>query len=81
MTVRVPEDLGGQLAAEASRRGLSVDEVAAEVLAAHYSQAGADGSGDALEAFIGSGSSGRRERFDIHKVRAELAERKLAEGI
>lgn len=34
----------------------------------------------ALEAFIGSGSSGRREAFDIHQAGADLAERKLAEG-
>jgi hypothetical protein len=79
-TVHLPDDLAERLAAEAARRGISVDEVAAEALAARYPQAGSDRGRDALEAFIGSGSSGRREPFDIHKARAELAERKLAEG-
>jgi hypothetical protein len=31
--LHVPEDLAGRLAAEASRRGLSVDELSAELLA------------------------------------------------
>jgi len=34
-----------------------------------------------LEAFIGCGSSGHHEPFEIHAARAELAERKLAQGI
>jgi plasmid stability protein len=34
MTVNVPDDLAARLAAEAERRGASVDEVAAELLTA-----------------------------------------------
>lgn len=53
MTVHVPETLGSRLVAEASRRGLSVDELSAQLLAASLR------SDDPLEAFIGSGRSGR----------------------
>lgn len=60
---------------------MSVDEIAAEALAARYPPSGSDPGYDALEAFIGSGDSGSSEPFDIHKERAELAERMLAEGI
>lgn len=80
LTVQVSEDLAERLAAEAARRGISVDEVAAEALAARYLQAGPDPGYDALEAFIGSGSSGRHEPFDIHQARTDLARRKLDEG-
>ena len=80
--VHVPEEIAARLAAEAARRHLSVDEIAAEALAARYPEPPTSDPGhDALEAFIGSGGSGRSEPFDIHKARAELAERKFAEGI
>jgi hypothetical protein len=79
LTVHVPDELALLLTAEAACRGLSVDEVAAEAPAVSYPRAGSDRGRDALEAFIGSGSSGRRDQFDIHKSRAELAERKLAD--
>ena len=36
MTVEVPEPLAGRLAAEAARRGVSVDEVAVEALEGVY---------------------------------------------
>lgn len=51
-TLHVPDDLAAQLAAEAARRGIGVDELSAELLRAGLSD------GDALEAFIGSGRSG-----------------------
>ena len=81
MTVNLPEDVAARLAAEATRRGVTVEEVAAELiarLAPHPAQRPT--ADDALEAFIGCGSSGRTEPFDIHAARAELAARKLAEG-
>ncbi len=81
LTVHLPEELADRLTAEAARRGMSVDEVAAEALAARYPKAGSDPGYDALEAFIGSGDSGHSEAFDIHRARAELAETKLTEGI
>jgi hypothetical protein len=78
--VHLPDELIDRLAAEAARRGMTVDELAAEALAVRFPQAGSDPGDDSLEAFIGSGTSGRREPFDIHQARAELAEHKVAEG-
>jgi len=74
LTVNLPEDLAARLAAEANRRGITVDEVLAEMVAARLP------AEDPLEAFIGCGASGRAEPFDIHAARAELATHKLAEG-
>lgn len=75
--VHLSEDLAGRLAAEAARRGVSVDELTAELLAVGLP---AGGEVDALEAFIGSGDSrdpswaGR----DTRKLRAEAAARRAA---
>jgi len=74
LTLHVPEELAERLAAEASRRGLSVDQLSAQLLAAGLPKE------DALEAFIGCGSSGSHEPFEIHAARSELARRKLAQG-
>ena len=79
-TLHLPDELAERLAAEASLRGMSVEELAAEALAARFAEAGSDPGHEALEAFIGSGASGRREPFDIHEARAQLAQHKLAEG-
>jgi hypothetical protein len=38
LTLQVPEDLAGRLAAEASRRGISVEELSALLLAAGLDQ-------------------------------------------
>jgi hypothetical protein len=72
MTLHVPEDLGSRLAAEASRRGVSVDELSAQLLAAGLPV------DDPLEAFIGSGDSGDPAwaARDIHELRSELAVRR-----
>jgi thioredoxin reductase len=80
-TVHIPHDLAQRLAAEAERRGVSVEEVVVtEVLAAGcFPVRATESRHDALDAFIGSGSSDRREPFDIHQERARLAERNLAE--
>ncbi|MEA2702525.1 MAG: hypothetical protein QOD63_470 [Actinomycetota bacterium] len=80
MTVEVPEPLAGRLAAEAARRGVSVDEVAVEALEGVYGPVEPSESGYALEAFIGCGSSGRSDPFDIARARSDLAARKLAHG-
>jgi hypothetical protein len=61
------EELAARLAAEAERRGLAV-EVFVDELAARLD--------DPLEAFIGSGASGRAEPFDIRRERAQLAARR-----
>lgn len=72
--VHLPDELADRLRAEATRRHMTVDEVAAELLAAQLS------GEDALEAFLGAGRSGRTEPLDIHAERAALAERRLAQG-
>jgi hypothetical protein len=54
LTLQVPEDLAGRLAAEASRRGMSVEELSAELLAA-----GLDHPAQRRHlAFVGIGASG-----------------------
>jgi len=53
--VHLPDELASRLAAEAARRGVTPDELAAETLAAFLpSPTGTD----PVEAFIGSGDSG-----------------------
>ncbi|MEO8694325.1 MAG: hypothetical protein ABI658_12460 [Acidimicrobiales bacterium] len=74
VTVELPEDAIARLRAEATRRGVSIDVVIAE-LATRLPAV------DPLESFIGCGASGRTEPFDIHHERAELAAKKLAEGV
>jgi len=86
VSVELPEEIVARARRRADERGVSIDQVVTEALAAQLRDEGArdlpgDGGYDALEAFIGSGSSGRRERFDIHAARSELAKRKFAEGI
>lgn len=76
MTVNLPADVAARLVAEATRRGVSVDDLAAELLATRLPEP----TEDALEAFIGCGASGHTEAFDVHKARRDLADRKLAEG-
>lgn len=80
MTVEVPEPLAGRLAAEAARRGVSATEVAVEALEGVYGPVEPANGTDTLEAFIGCGSSGRSESFDITQARSDLAARKLAHG-
>ena len=78
--LHLPDELVDRLTAEASRRGVSVDELVAETLTDRFPPLGAQPR-DALEAFIGCGSSGRREPFDIHQARTEQARSKTAETI
>ena len=80
MTVEVPEPLAGRLAAEAARRGVSAAEVAVEALEGVYGPVETVNGTDSLRAFIGCGSSGRAEPFDIAQARSDLAARKLAHG-
>lgn len=81
VTVEVPEPLATRLTAEAARRGVDPADLAVETIQDALDQPViAAGGSAALEAFIGCGSSGRSEPFDIHAARAELASRKLAEG-
>ena len=79
VSVNLPDDIAARALRSADERGVSIDQVVTEALAAQLPDEG-DGY-DALEAFIGCGSSGHHEPFEIHAARAELAERKLAQGI
>jgi hypothetical protein len=69
LVVKLPEDLAARVEAAAAKRGVSAEEVVAEAVAAHLPS---DDS-DPLEAFIGSGSSGRSDLARRHReIRAEL---------
>ena len=74
VTIELPADTQARLEAEATRRGITLDQLIAELAAQFPAE-------DPLEAFIGCGASGRTEPFDIHRERAELAAKKFAEGI
>lgn len=86
MSVDIPDPLAERLAAEAARLGVTVEELALEAIEGRYGSSRpkrqtSDGP-DALEAFIGSFDSGdpKWASRDIHELRAEHADRKLAEG-
>jgi hypothetical protein len=78
--VQIPDDVAARLAGEAGRRGVAVDVVLTELLAARLPAAQTT-SHDTLEAFIGFGASGITERFDIRQARREFADRMTTEGI
>lgn len=73
IAVHLPEALAARLVVESARRGISVEELTAELLRERLAAPGLDDS--ALEMFIGSGSSGQGQPFDIHRTRTELAAR------
>jgi hypothetical protein len=78
VTLDLPAEAQARLQAEASRRGITLDQLVAEL--ADSFPAEADTPKHRL-GFVGIGSSGRTEPFDIHQERAVLAAKKLAEGI
>ncbi|HEV8063368.1 MAG TPA: hypothetical protein VGP46_00995 [Acidimicrobiales bacterium] len=74
VTVHLPEDLARRVAEEASQRHMSAEQLAIEAITAHFPAVGSEADGDALEAFIGSGHSGRGDLARRHKeIRAELS--------
>lgn len=79
VTVELPDDALARLRAEATRRGVTIDVVIAEL--AGRLPAGSSAPRKHRLSFVGIGSSGRTEPLDIHRERAELAERKHAEGV
>lgn len=74
VTLDLPDDALERLRAEASRRGITVDELVAELAATLVEE-------DPLEAFIGCAGSGAAEAFDIGRERRRLAEAKSAAGL
>jgi hypothetical protein len=78
VTVELPDEALRRLEAEAARRGVSIGEVIAEFASRLPDEA--PSSGHRLS-FVGIGASGDTRPIDVRRERAELAERKLAEGI
>lgn len=76
--VELPDALAERLAAEASRRGLSVEDLAVETLEGCYGRLPA--GGDALDAFIGSFDSGDPDwaGTDTRELRAQAGARRPA---
>ena len=70
VTVDLPDDALRRLEAEAARRGVTIDDLIADLAARLPDE-------DPLEAFIGCGASGDTEPFDIHRARADMAAAKL----
>ena len=78
VNVDLPAESLRRLEAEAARRGLSIDQVIAELA----DQLPADGPRrNRRLGFVGIGASGDTRPLDIHRERAELADKKLADGI
>ena len=78
ISVNLPDELAGPLAAAAAARGVGVEQIAAELLAEGLAGHGAT---DPLEDFLAAGASGQREAFDIRQARRELAARTAASDI
>jgi plasmid stability protein len=79
VTLTLPDDVAQRLEAAAAARGVSVEQLAVEVLSGVDSPPVTAEGRSALEAFVGSGA-GDGSSFDIHEARHELAERRLAGG-
>jgi len=80
VTVELPDDALRKLQAEAERRGVSIDVIIAELAAALPGEQTSP-AGDTLERFFGCGDSGDTSwaTRDVHELRHELTERRLAE--
>jgi hypothetical protein len=83
MIVEVPEPLAGRLAAEAARRGVSIDQLTAEALQEHLdarTRGHSDAAPGSLGAFIGSFDSGDPDwaGTDTHTLRVDTATRRPA---
>lgn len=78
LTVDLPPEALQRLQAEADRRGVTVEDVIAE-LAASLPAEGHDLP--KRLSFTALGASGDTRPFDIHREREELAARKAADGV
>lgn len=76
VTLDLPSDAMARLKAEAVRRGITLDELVAE-LSNQFPVAREPRASDALSQFIGSGDSGDPTwaTRDIHELRQEKAQR------
>jgi hypothetical protein len=80
VTIELPADTQARLEAEATRRGITLDQLIALLADTLPADPAAGGPRHRLS-FVGIGASGLTEPLDIHRERAELAAKKLAEGI
>ena len=75
MTVNVPDDLAGRLAAEAAERGVTPEALAVEAIEARFPPKRRPG-------FIGIGRSGRSDTSEGYKeIRREAFADKTAEDV
>jgi len=79
VTLIVPDELAQRLQAAAVARGVSVEQLAVEILSRVDAPAPDGEPETALESFLGTGA-GNGARFDIHDARRDLAERRRAGG-
>lgn len=79
-TVDLPPEVLRRLEAEAARRGITVDEVIAELAARLPADETETAKRTRRLSFVGIGASGDTRPFDIHRQREQLASRKLADG-
>lgn len=78
VTVQLPAEAVRWLQGEEARRGISIDDVIAEL--ASQLPAAAVSSGHRLS-FIGVGASDDNRPIDVRRDRADLAEQKLTDGL
>jgi len=76
VTLDLPAEAQARLQAEATRRGITLDQLVAELADSFPAEVPQH-----RLSFVGIGASGRTEPLDIHSERAELAAKKFAEGV
>ena len=78
VTLELPAEAQARLEAEATRRGITVDQLVTELAAGLPSKQ--DLAAGTLDEFFGSGDSGDPSwaSRDIHELRTEAARRRLA---
>jgi len=79
VTLDLPAEAQARLETEATRRGITLDQLIAELAASFPAEATAEPG--TLEGFFGSGDSGDPgwASRDLHELRHDLAQRRLAE--
>ncbi|MBS1838358.1 MAG: hypothetical protein JST64_11765 [Actinobacteria bacterium] len=78
LTIELPADAQARLETEATRRGITLDQLIAELADQLPVESAAPKH---RLRFVGIGASGRTEPLDINQDRADLAAKKFAEGI
>lgn len=83
VTLDLPAEAQARLEAEATRRGITLDQLIAELAASLPAETAAENAAEpgTLEGFFGSGDSGDPgwASRDLHELRHDLAQRRLAE--